>query len=138
MPQPSPAELTLCILMPLAVAVSGSAVPSLSRGAEVVLFGCLAWCAQRATPTPLELALLSLAALAAAIGAARRRGPPADLPGASQRSTAPSEPMQEIGVQCRLVGAAGVGTEQAVALADAEQAEAGAYQYQPSKLKWRC
>ena len=113
--QPNLVALGLALVMPTAALLSGASWPQLSRGAEVLLFGCLGVCAQMqwATPTAVELVLLALVTAAAAVSAASwrrepRHGERLSLPATSQPS-AEQPQTHEIGVQCRLVGAAGVG-----------------------------
>ena len=114
--QPNLVTLGLALVMPAAALLSGASWPQLSRGAEVLLFGCLGVCAQMqwAAPTAVEIVLLVLVTAAAAIGAASwrrepRRGERPSLPATSQPSAERRPQTHEIGVQCRLVGAAGVG-----------------------------
>lgn len=73
--QPNLVTLGLALVMPAAALLSGASWPQLSRGAEVLLFGCLGVCAQMqwAAPTAVELVLLVLVTAAAAIGAASWR-----------------------------------------------------------------
>ena len=113
--QPNLVALGLALVMPTAALLSGASWPQLSRGAEVLLFSCLGVCAQMqwATPNAVELVLLALVTAAAAVSAASwrrepRHGERLSLPAASQPS-AEQPQTHEIGVQCRLVGAAGVG-----------------------------
>ena len=115
--QPNLVALGLALVMPTAALLSGASWPQLSRGAEVLLFGCLGVCAQMqwATPNAVELVLLALVTAAAAVSAASwrrepRHGERLSLPAASQPS-AEQPQTHEIGVQCRLVGAAGVGSD---------------------------
>ena len=126
--QPNLVALGLALVMPAAALLSGASWPQLSRGAEVLLFGCLGVCAQMqwASPTAVELVLLALVTAAAAIGAASWRREPRheerlSLPAASQ---AERPQTHEIGVQCRLVGAAGVGGDVNTAVAAAATATA--------------
>jgi len=123
--QPNFVALGLALVMPAAALLSGASWPQLSRGAEVLLFGCLGVCAQMqwTTPTAVELVLLALVTAAAAIGAASWRREPRheerlSLPAASQPSAGLPQ-THEIGVQCRLVGAAGVGGDANAAAAAA-------------------
>ena len=126
--QPNLVALGLALVMPAAALLSGASWPQLSRGAEVLLFGCLGVCAQMqwASPTAVEIVLLALVTAAAAIGAASWRREPRheerlSLPAASQ---AERPQTHEIGVQCRLVGAAGVGGDVNTAVAAAATAMA--------------
>ena len=126
--QPNLVALGLALVMPAAALLSGASWPQLSRGAEVLLFGCLGVCAQMqwASPTAVELVLLALVTAAAAIGAASWRREPRheerlSLPAASQ---AERPQTHEIGVQCRLVGAAGVRGDVNTAVAAAAAATA--------------